>query len=235
MRRIVLTAVLVLSCAFAMAQNAPDSSSNPQSAPQQTAPSTTGNQPAQGQGFGQGRRGMGVGGTVTAINGNTLTIKQQDGTTAQVQVSDNTRYRKDRQEAKLADFKVGDMVMVRGEQKDGVWQAAMLAARPTGGMAGGGANFREGMGKQFIVGEVKAINGTQLTILRPDGVSQDITVDESTSFRKDGQDITLPDVKVGDHVFGRGELKNNVFVPSTLNVGQMRMQRGGPPQGGQPQ
>lgn len=230
MRRLILMGVLFLSSAFVVAQTAPAGSSD-QSAPPQSAP-PSGGQQSGGQGF-QGRRFPGVGGTVTAINGNTFTIKQMDGSTAQVQVSDKTRYRKNRQDAQLSDFKVGDMVIVRGEQKDGVWQADMLAARPAGmgmGMGGGGA-MREGLGKEFIVGEVKAINGTQLTIQRPDGVSQDITVDESTSFRKEGQDITLPDIKVGDRVFGRGAMKNNVFVPSTLNVGQMGMRRGAPPQG----
>lgn len=243
MRRLILLGVLFLSSAFVMAQTAPAGSSDQSSAPQQSAP-PSGDQQSGGQGF-QGRRFPGVGGTVTAINGNTFTIKQMDGSTAQVQVSDKTRYRKNRQDAQLSDFKVGDMVMVRGEQKDGVWQADMLAARPAGmgmgmgggaGMGAGGGAMREGLGKEFIVGEVKAINGTQLTIQRPDGVSQDITVDESTSFRKEGQDITLPDIKVGDRVFGRGAMKNNVFVPSTLNVGQMGMRRGAPPQGGsQPQ
>jgi hypothetical protein len=47
-------------------------------------------------------------------------------------------------------------------------------------------------------------------------------VDENTSFRKDNESITLADIKVGDQVFGRGELKNDIFVPSQLNVGQPR-------------
>ena len=84
----------------------------------------------------------------------------------------------------------------------------------------GGANFRENLGKKFIVGQITAMNGTQLTIKRPDGVSQNITVDENTSFRKDNESVTLSDLKVGDQVFGRGELKSDVFVPSQLNVGQ---------------
>jgi hypothetical protein len=71
-----------------------------------------------------------------------------------------------------------------------------------------------------------------LTIQRPDGVTQTISVDENTSFRKDGESITLADLKPGDHVFGRGEIKNGVFVPAVLNLGQPRfgMQR----QGGAP-
>ncbi len=201
-----------------------------QDAPQSSPPDSQ--SPAQatqgGQGNWQGRRFQGTGGEITAINGNSITLKTRDGQTAQVSVSDKTQYRKDRAEAKMSDFKVGDMVMVRGDQKDGVWQAEVVAARPAGmGMGGGqGGNFREDMGKKFIVGKISAMNGTQLTIQRPDGVSQNITVDENTSFRKDNESVTLSDLKVGDQVFGRGELKNNVFVPSQLNVGQPRF--GGP-------
>jgi hypothetical protein len=79
------------------------------------------------------------------------------------------------------------------------------------------------MGKKFIAGEVKAINETKLTIVRPDGQTQEIEVDENTSFRKGSESITLPDIKVGDFVRGRGELKNNVFVPTELVVGQPQM------------
>ncbi|MGZ4855902.1 MAG: hypothetical protein ACXVKH_11870, partial [Candidatus Angelobacter sp.] len=73
------------------------------------------------------------------------------------------------------------------------------------------------------------------TILRPDGETQEIEVDENTSFKKAGESVTLPDIKVGDFVRGRGELKDNVFTPKELIVGrgQMRVMMGGP--GGQTQ
>jgi Cu/Ag efflux protein CusF len=209
MRTLRIVALVLISSFCVWAQDTP-----------QTSPSPDSQAPAQGNW--QQRRGPGTGGTITAINGNSMTIKTRDGQTAQVNLSDATRYRKGRDEAKLADLKVGDMVFVRGEQKDGIWQAEVVAERPAGGMGmgGQGGNFRENMGKTFIIGEVTAINGTQLTIKRPDDVTQNITVDENTSFHKDNESVTLTDLKVGDHVFGRGELKDNVFVPSQLNVGQ---------------
>jgi len=92
---------------------------------------------------------------------------------------------------------------------------------------GAGKEFREGLGKRFIAGAIKSIEGTRLTIVRPDGVEQTITVDENTSFRKQGESITLADLKAGDHVFGRGELKNEIFVPAVLNVGEPGMGRMG--------
>ncbi|MGH9564998.1 MAG: DUF5666 domain-containing protein [Candidatus Angelobacter sp.] len=214
--RIARIIALVLISSFCVwAQDAP------QAPPSDAQPQAQGNR--------EHRRGLGTGGTITAISGNSITLKTRDGQTAQVSVSDQTRFRKGREDAKLADLKVGDMIFVRGEQKDGVWQAEVVAERPEGGIVIRG-NFRENLGKTIIVGEITAMNATQLTIQRPDGVSQNITVDENTSFRKDNESVTLTDLKVGDHVFGRGELKNNVFVPSQLNVGQPRFGHG--PRGG---
>jgi Domain of unknown function (DUF5666) len=169
-----------------------------------------------------GFRRMGVAGTITAISSDSLTVKTMDGATAQVKLTDKTQYRKQRQAAKLEDFKVGDQIFVRGQPAgEDAWQAEVVVARLAGGF--GPMDFQAELGKRFIAGEIKAIDGTQLTIARPDGVNQKITVDESTSFRKDGQSVTLADLKPGDHVFGRGEVKNDVFVPAVLNVGQPRM------------
>ena len=166
-----------------------------------------------------GQRPPGIAGTITAIDAHAITLKTHDGQTAQVALDDKTQYRKGRDAAAFSDFKVGDLVFVRGEKTgDNAWQAAVVGARGQGGSPGG--NFAEDMGKRLIAGEVKSIEGTQLTIQRPDGVTQKISVDEDTSFRKNGESVTLADLKPGDHVFGRGELKNDVFVPAVLNVGQ---------------
>src|SRR5207248_4396247 len=122
------------------------------------------------------------------------------GKTVTVKVTPDTRFRKDRQDAKFSDFKAGDMVMVGGEPAGAdTWTARFVASR-TGGLGPGGEGgmqaMREGIGKQFIAGEVKAIDGTKLTIARPDGQTQTIEVDENTSFRKERQSITLPEIKV---------------------------------------
>jgi Domain of unknown function (DUF5666) len=173
-------------------------------------------------------RGPGVAGTITAIDDSKITIKTLDGATVQVTTTEGTQFRKNRELAKLNDFKVGDEIFVGGELKDGMVQAKMVGSHPTGAPP----EFREALGKRFIVGEVKAMSGTRITILRPDGVSQNITVDENTSFRKDQESITLADIKVGDHVFGRGEVKKDVFIPADLNVGEPSFM--GPPPDGKP-
>jgi hypothetical protein len=176
----------------------------------------------------------GTGGTISEINRDTITLKDMQGTTVTVKVTPSTVYRKEGQPAKLADFKVGDMIVVRGDSTgENSWTAIGIMTNP------GAARMREELGKKFIAGEVTGIEGTKLTIKRIDGETQIIEVDENTSFRNAKREsITLADIKVGDHVMGRGDLKDDTFVPSVLNVGapgEMRMRRpGGPPPADQP-
>ena len=185
--------------------------------------------------------GDNVVGKVTAVSKDSLTIAPlMGGDAVTVKVSDTSRVVKDRQPFKFEQIKVDDVIFARGELKNNSMQAAvvsvvnpeMIQRVQQGGPGGGiGAGFnREDLGKKFIAGEVKAINETKLTIARPDGQTQDIEVDENTSFKKGGESITLPDIKVGDFVRGRGELKENTFVPKELIVGrpQMRLMMGGP-------
>lgn len=185
-------------------------------------------------------------GKVTAVSKDSLTVTpMQGGDAVTVKVGESTRVMKERQPVKLEEIKTDDAVFVRGKLNDNVMDAAivgvvnpeMLQRMQSRGMSGGGmGGFNpKDMGKKFIAGEVKAINETKLTIACPDGQSQEIEVDENTSFRKGMESITLLDIKVGDFVRGRGELKDNVFVPKELVVGrpQMRVMGGqGQPQSG---
>jgi len=169
------------------------------------------------QGFG-GREFRGTVGQITEISGTTLKIKLRDGSTGTVNTTSDTRFRKDRQEAKLSDFKVGDTVMVRGDStSDKTWTAQMVGSAPS--QAEMQERMKQEMGKTIVIGDVKSIDAPKLTIQRSDGVEQTIEADENTSFRK-GRDesITLPDIKAGDTIFARGELKNGTFVPATINV-----------------
>ncbi len=219
-----LAVLLLLTCAMAWAQS--------ESAP----PQDQQNPQQRGEGRGYGRRGdfQGVGGTITAITADTITLKTMNGSQATVKLTPQTMYRRDREPAKLSDFKVGDMIMVRGEPSgESSWTAQGVMSNQNMAM------MRDQLGKKFIAGEVAKIEDTKLTINRPDGQTQVIQVDESTSFQNAKREsITLADIKVGDRVFGRGDLKDGIFVPAVLNVGapgEMRMmRRGGPGQGAGP-
>lgn len=192
----------------------------------------------QGPGNRPNMPGNNVVGKVTSTSKDTLVITPlAGGDSVTIKLGSETRLMKDRQPVKIDDIKTGDVVFARGNLSGNSMDARMVGVVPPdmvqrfqqgggpGGFQGGpGAGFnREDMGKKFIAGEVKAINETKLTIARPDGQTQDIEVDENTSFKHGNESITFPDIKIGDFVRGPGDLKNNVFVPKELTVGRPRM------------
>ena len=183
--------------------------------------------------------GENVVGKVTAVTADSVTVTPVMGGSdpVTIKVGENTRIMKDRQPIKLSEIKVDDTVFARGALNAKTMDAAILSVvnpemiqrmQQFGQGMGGGQGMGmkpEDMGKKFIAGEVKAINETKLTIARPDNQSQDIEVDENTSFKRRGESITLADIKVGDFVFGPGEIKDGTFVPKQLNVGRPQMMR----------
>ena len=207
-------------------------------------------QPPQQQPRGQ-RQGMQQGdfvlGKVTAVTKDTVTLTPiMGGDPVTVKVSDTTRVMKDRQPVQFSEIKIGNTVVARGQLKGQSMDALvvnlvdpnMIQQRMQGGGAGGQggggpmSQFKpEDMGKKFIIGEVKSINETKLTIARPDNQTQEIEVDENTSFKKGKESITLADIAVGEFVRGTGEIKNGIFVPKELSVGrpQVRQFRQGGP------
>jgi len=73
-------------------------------------------------------------------------------------------------------------------------------------------------GKDFAMGEVTAIDAPQITIQRPDNVTQKLNLTQETSLRKGSDNITVDDIKRGDHVFVGGTLQNNVIVLKSVQV-----------------
>jgi len=187
----------------------------------------------EGPGAGRGMGFHGVGGQITAISGSMVTLRTLRGESAEVKITSSTRFRKDRNEAKLSDFKVGDQVFAAGDQgKDGVWVAQMLGERTGagggrgGGMMGGTQPKPEDNGKTYIAGELIKIDGTKLTVKKPDNTEQVIEVDDDTSFRNERREsVTLADMKPGDFVRGQGAVKSGTFVPKELNAGRARGRR----------
>lgn len=191
-----------------------------------------------------GPNGGGTAGTVTAINGNEITIKNEQGETYKIATSPNTHFRKQRDEARLSDIKVGDTVMAAGNLDDQAKTVgAVFVAIMSPEQAARMRQMRADFGKKWTMGKVTAIHDLTLTIERPDKVSQTIAVDENTAFRRGGrgpnaEDITFPDVKVGDNVRAEGSLQGESFLATNLMMlppGQMRTfrQRGERRAGGQ--
>ena len=74
------------------------------------------------------------------------------------------------------------------------------------------------LGKDYVAGEIKNVDAPKLTVLRSDNVTQTLELNEDTSMRKGRDSITMADIQPGDHVFARGAVENNVFVPKTVVV-----------------
>ena len=170
-------------------------------------------------------------GKISAVHNNSLEITDVNGATVKVNLTDKTEYRKDRQPVKRSDFKVGDVIVVRGEENpDHSWTAQLIGARsmnangPDGRRGGpGGRNEVFGgppgtLGKDFVTGEIKSIDAPKLSVLRADKVTQTLELNEDTSLRKGRESITMADIQVGDHLFARGALQNDVFVPKVVVV-----------------
>jgi Domain of unknown function (DUF5666) len=185
-------------------------------------------QDAGGQQRGQREgRGRPIFGTISAMQSDSIEVTGPDGNKLTLKLTSSTEYRKDRQPAKLADFKVGDPVIVRTDQPDGKGTTAIMVASGQfaartgpagpGGQAAGPAMFGT-LGKDFVIGEVKAIDPPRLTLMRTDHVSQTLELNEDTSLRRGRESVTMADIQAGDHVIARGAVENNVFVPKNLTV-----------------
>src|SRR5580658_7429697 len=199
-------------------------------APVSALPQSTGLQDATPQG-GRGPGGdqrMPLFGKITAVHDGSLDVMDTNGDTVSVKISGQTEFRKDRQPAKRTDFKVGDIIVVRGDENpDHSWTAQTVAARsvsgPNGangrGGSGGGRFAQTGtLGKDYVAGEIKSIDAPKLSVLRSDNVTQTLELNEETSLRKGRDSITMADIQPGDHLFARGAVENGVFVPKTVVV-----------------
>jgi len=158
-------------------------------------------------------------GKITAINGSTIQISNANGESVTVKLTPQTEFRKDRQPAKRSEFKVGDVIAVRGEENpDHTWTAQTIGARSANG-EGRGPNMQAGtLGKDYVAGEVKVVDAPKISVLRSDNVTQTIELNEDSSLRKGREAITMAEVQVGDHLLARGALQDNVFVPKFVMV-----------------
>ncbi len=148
------------------------------------APPQNGGRPGEGQ-RGGGRNGRGIRGTVVSVNGPSAVIKTETGERWTVITTDNTRISIDGQTIKAAALKTGDEILAGGIPDNEKHE--MHALFVGGASAAQAAKLKADLGKTYIVGRITAISEAQLTILRPDKVSQTIALDESTSLHRGGR------------------------------------------------
>jgi hypothetical protein len=127
--------------------------------------------------------------TITAINGNNLSLKTADGWTRTITVDSGTTYEKAGATIALGDLAVGDQIGFRQTlEDDGSYTIdAVVVVLP------------------HVGGKVTAIDGSTITVERRDGTSATVKVTSDTSYRVgDDTSAALSDISVGDFVVAEG-------------------------------
>lgn len=180
-------------------------------------------QPERGAGRGPAAQGEMARGTITSVGVDRIEIKKLDGTAQVVMVNDQTRYRQGQQEIHIEDLKPGDRVFVRGKTNDNKEFVALGVRRITEEEA---QRFQGGPGGENRTGgRIISIDGNQLKVQNPRQGERLVIVNDQTTFMKDGQPITLKDLKVGDRVFAVGQEIDGKFTATRVMSGPFR--RGG--------
>lgn len=163
-------------------------------------------------------------GTITAINGSSLTLRRyEDGATVSVTTTSSTEYG-----SKLAgkaissqDVRVGDFI-----QASGVYNAekTLTAKSITVGRAPSPSEKKPSSesdkqklassakpSQTGILGRITAIYGSTLTVSVKDGKTYTVNTSTSTEFASKiaGRQVSLSELKVGDFIMAGGTLASN--------------------------
>lgn len=176
--------------------------------------------PERGPGRGGFAPGEMVMGTLASIGVDRVEVKKQDGSSQVVMVNDQTKYQQGQQEIQMEDLKPGDHVFARGKTNDNKEFVAVNVRRVTDEEM-----QRFQAGGEWTGGQIVSIDGNQLKVQNPRQGERVVIVNEQTTFMKDGQPITLKDLKVGDRIFAMGKETDGKFVATRVMSGQF--QRGG--------
>ena len=167
--------------------------------------------------------GRGVAGTITAVNGDTITLTGKDGTTYTVDAT-SAKISKT-STIDVSGLSVGDTLMVGGTVNGSSVTATniMDGALPAGGgMGGPGGPGGKGMG-QGVMGTVTTVNGSTLTVTEKSGTVY--TVDATSAKVMKGAagsaptTSTLSSVAVGDTVGIRGTVTGQNVVATDIMDG----------------
>lgn len=171
-----------------------------------------------------GNHKPGVHGTITAINGNTITIKdERTGTTYIVDAAgatvktmpDNasvTGAKPQPVASSVAALKVGDTIGVQGT----VNGTSVTATQIMSGKMGPGMGHGRGKGPG-VHGEVTAVSGNTVTVKGADGKTYSVDVSKATLSKT--VTMTVGDIKVGDSVGVMGSINGTQVTAEHLMDG----------------
>jgi hypothetical protein len=158
-------------------------------------------------------------GTISSVGVDRFEIKKMDGSSQTILVDEQTKYQQGQQEIQLEDLKAGDRVAVRGRTNANQEFVALMVRRFTEEES---QRFQNPSERAF--GEIVSIGNGQIKVQNPRQGERIIVVNEQTEFIKDGQPITLKDLKVGDRIFALGKETQGHFVATRVTTGQFRRQ-----------
>jgi hypothetical protein len=134
-----------------------------------------------------------VGGTVSAINGNDVSVTARDGTTGTIHLTSTTTFRLGPKAGTKDDIKVGLQIEAIGSLSG----TTLTATQVTISLA-------------HLNGVVASKTASAITITLRDGSTRTVHVDATTTYRVAGvQAASLSDVSVGDRINAQGTLRAN--------------------------
>ncbi len=176
------------------------------------------------RGFGRGMmygRGMGVIGSVTAVNGNSITITSKGGlntTSGSSYTVDatNATIMKNGASATASNIAVGDMIMAQGTLSN----TTITATNIRDGMMGPG--MRKDMG---IAGTVASVSGNTITVTSKGGwnstAGTTYTVDATNAtVSKDGVSSSVSSIATGDMVMVQGTVNGASVTATAIHDGK---------------
>jgi hypothetical protein len=188
--------------------------------------------------------GRGLTGTVTEVAADHYTIKTEAGETYTIHFSANTRILKQQPRPrgegqaeagegrqggpggnpptplKSTDIKVGDAIAAMGDvDAAGKSVGAVMVLQIDPERAKQMREMQANYGKTWLMGKVTAIDGVKVTLMGGmDHAEHTFVADESTTFRKRRDPITLADIQVGDMVRVEGAVKSGAFLATAVNA-----------------
>jgi uncharacterized protein DUF5666 len=132
-----------------------------------------------------------AGGEVTAVNGNTITIKRRDGSTTTLTVNGSTVFKQGGAAASKADVKIGSIIAAEG--------------KPGSSDAFTATTVRIFLSR--VGGEVTAKTANTITVKQRDGSSVVVHVNADTRYLvrgTNGAKATLADIAVGNRLMATG-------------------------------
>jgi Cu/Ag efflux protein CusF len=156
-------------------------------------------------------------GIINSVGVDRFEIKKADGSAQTVMVDEHTRYRQGQQDIQLEDLKPGDHVFVRGQANANQELVAEGVTRVTDQEMQRFQNMGDRTG-----GAIVSIDKNQIKVSTLRQGEKIITVNEQTQFVKDGQSISLQDLKVGDRIFATGKETQGQFLATRIMTGQFR-------------